>query len=185
MTLVLLFCAILRSSSSFLLLSVSLALPLLAPSWRIFFKQLPEVKKIFEQSLKKSRSMCSLAFRERNRTLLTHKDQTTTMQTYAFRRELASSKFILSEVSAFSKTVSWHPSAANKERQGIAGEWFLCNQHLRLWKDSPLPSVFISPQWFRSPVLRGPRFDCGHKAGGISVVMLGEVLFHCVLLIAC
>lgn len=94
----------------------------LPPVGGFFFKQLPEVKKIFEQSLKKSRSMCSLAFRERNRTLLTHKDQTTTMQTYAFRRELASSKFILSEVSAFSKTVSWHPSAANKERQGIAGE---------------------------------------------------------------
>lgn len=76
--------------------------------------------------------MCSLAFRERNRTLLKHKDQTTAMQAYALRRELTSSKFILSEVSAFSKRVIWHPSAANKERQGIAGEDFLCNQHLTL-----------------------------------------------------
>lgn len=90
--------------------------------------------------------MCSLAFRERNRTLLKYKDQTTAMQAYVLRRELASSKFILSEVSACSKTVNWHLSAANKEREGIAGEGFLCNRHLRLVERFPTSKcVYLSP----------------------------------------
>lgn len=68
------------------------------------------------------------------------------MQAYALRRELASSKFILSEVAAFCKTVSWHPSAANGERQGMAGEGFLCNRHLRLVRRFPTPKcVYLSP----------------------------------------
>lgn len=128
---------------SFQLASTSSSCPQL---YDFFFKQSPRVREVFEQSLKKSRSMCSLALRERNRTLLKHKDQATAMQAYALRRELASSKFILSEVSAFSKTVSWHLSAANKERQGIAAEGILRNQHLRLVERFPTPNcVYLSP----------------------------------------
>lgn len=41
--------------------------------------------------------------------------------------------------------------------------------------------MFIFPHWFRSLVLAGSGFDCGHKAWGISAI-LGKVPFHCSLM---
>lgn len=134
------------SSSSFPLLPVSFNFLFLPSAVWFFFQAVTQSEGSFWAIPEKSRSMCSLALRERNRTLLKHKDQATAMQAYALRRELASSKFILSEVSAFSKTVSWHLSAANKERQGIAAEGILRNQHLRLVERFPTPNcVYLSP----------------------------------------